>query len=209
MNYLLKQVSTLSEEQKKLFSKTLKGKINKFRKSWKNLVYYENMEKENQLISQESLEKEMKKYELEIKKFCLTSIDLIDSILNEPDKHISSRIFYKCLKADFYRYFAEVADGEEFVTYTDKSQYFYKQAYQETLISLDPISSLSLNVTLNYALFCYDLLDDVKKAFNIADSVYKKALTKIKDSKLENEIDTLIKCTEENLTIWKIELDDE
>jgi len=73
---------------------------------------------------------------------------------------------------------------------------------------LEPYSALTLSVALNYSVFSYFIVDDTKKAYEIADKAYKLAMEKINAENKNPDIDVLIKNIEDNLTIWKIELFD-
>ena len=80
--------------------------------------------------------------------------------------------------------------------------------YDKCSIYLEPEHPLSLSVALNFSVFAYFILDDTKNAYSLADNIYRQAIAKINPDIKNSEVDYLIKSLEENMTIWKIELDD-
>ena len=123
---------------------------------------------------------------------------------------ICTIIFYKKLRADYLRYFSKISSQDEFANIVETCEESYRKTYilcQEKLNSND---KLTLSVALNYSIFAYFILDDTKKAFDIADRATKAADKNgmKNDNQDDKEYKMLYKSLEENLTIWKIELFD-
>jgi len=198
----------LNEDQRNIFMDTYKSKFNIIRNGWKNLLDFEQSESENTLIPSEIIEKEMQKLEIKIKSFSLNSLEIIEKLEKNSNNEITAVIIYEKLKADYLRYYAEVCDENEFIEYVNRSEKHYKNCYENCLNYLEPMNFLTLSVGLNYSIFVYFLLDDTQRAFNIAEKIYKEAVININiDTKIP-ETDALIKSIEENMTIWKLELED-
>jgi len=199
----------LNPEERILFMKAAKARFNFYRNGWKNLMDQQS-ESESQ-IPRETIEDHIIKLENEIKLFCKEIDETLNKLLNKSDiDDFHEIIFYKKLRADYLRYFSEVSNQDEFANIVEVCEESYREVYilcQEKLNSQD---TLTLSVALNYSIFAYFILDDTKKAFDIADRA-TKAADKI-NNKNENEDDLeykrLYKSLEENLTIWKIELFD-
>jgi hypothetical protein len=199
----------LDETDRNLFYKTSKDKISSIRNGWKNLLDFEQSEGERDLIPSRLIKIEMDKYENEIRKFCQEMIDLAETLEKElSEDDYKAIIFYKRLKGDYYRYYTEVSSENEFQQLAEKSEENYREAYDKCSIYLDPEHPLSLSVALNFSVFAYFILDDTKNAYSIADNIYRQAIAKINPDIKNSEVDILIKSLEENMTIWKIELDD-
>ena len=196
----------LNEEERNFLMRLSKEKLNIYRKGWKNLVDYD--QSENELTMKSLIDEQMVNLEKNIKNFCNEIDKLVDKFLEiTAENDIPGTIFYKKLKADYYRYYAEVANQDEFNIVVDKCQELYEKTYEKCKELEQPYNALTLSVALNYSVFAYFIVDDTKKAYEIADKAYKAAINKISDNK-NNEIDVLIKNIEDNLTIWKIELFD-
>ncbi len=198
----------LDESERNLFYKTSKDKISFLRNSWKNLLDFEQSEAERDLIPIRLIKSEMEKYENEIRKFCQEMIDITEKLEKEVSDDDKAIIFYKRLKGDYYKYYAEVSSENEFQLLAEKSEENYREAYDKCSIYLEPEHPLSLSVALNFSVFAYFILDDTKNAYSLADNIYRQAIAKINPDIKNSEVDYLIKSLEENMTIWKIELDD-
>ena len=208
--YMLKLIELrnyiLLEEEKNYLMRLVKEKLNIFRKGWKNLVDYD--QSENEFFVKTLLDEQMAILEKNIKSFCKEIDKLVDKFLEiTPEDNLMATIFYNKLKADFLRYYAEVANQDEFNIVVDKCQDLYEKTYDMCKLLEQPYNALILSVALNYSVFAYFIIDDTKRAYEIADKAYKAAINKISENK-NSEIDVIIKNIEDNLTIWKIELFD-
>ena len=223
INLLIKRreesLQNLDKNEQQLFMKASKEKFNLFRDGWKNLLDFEQNETDGNFIKKEKITQEIGKLELKIKEFCQEMInksdklkkDYIDNIDNLP-----SKIFYMKIKADYYRYLAEIANEEEFPEVLKEARDCYEEAYKlctDGTSNIAPQDALALSVVLNYTVFLYFILDDTRFAFGIADKAYKAAMCNLTleangNVEKDPEVEVLIKRIEENLTIWKIELFD-
>jgi len=103
-------------------------------------------------------------------------------------------IFFNKLKADIFRYIAEVCIGEQANEYKEKAEQTYEEArmYYKLLTELriqhtkkdedtkkttdlDVIDSLRLSLNLNYAVFLYEVKQD-KKSKKKALRILKKEI---------------------------------
>lgn len=199
----------LNQEERILFMKSAKARFNFYRNGWKNLMDQQS-ESESQ-IPRETIDDHIIKLENDIKFFCKDIDETLNKLLNKSDlDDFHEIIFYKKLRADYLRYFSEVSNQDEFANIVEVCEESYREAYNLSQEKLNSQDTLSLSVALNYSIFAYFILDDTKKAFDIADKA-TKAAEKI-NNKIENQDDLeykrLYKSLEENLTIWKIELFD-
>ncbi len=202
----------LNQEERVLFMKAAKGRFNFFRNGWKNLM---DQQSENEIhIPREIIEGHILNLESEIKLFCKDVDENLNKLLQNSDQNdFHEIIFYKKLRADYLRYYSEVSNQDEFANCVEVCEESYRVAYNLCQEKLSAHDTLTLSVALNYSIFAYFILDDTKKAFDIADKATKAADKADKNSnKLDNqdekEYKMLYKSLEENLTIWKIELFD-
>lgn len=200
----------LDEEERNLYMRSLKGKLNFYRNGWKTLVDFDNYEGEKIILPKNLIEEKRKSLEAIIKKFCTETIKTIESILVPKinDDDYSAEIFYLKLKADYYRYYGEIASEVEFEQFKEECRSCYEKAYDMCKENLEYTSPLFLSVALNYSIFLYTLTDEVKLAYDKANEVYKQAILKLAPEQKVPEVENIIKSIEENLTIWKIELAD-
>jgi 14-3-3 protein epsilon len=189
--------------------KAAKSKFNFCRNAWKVLLDYEQQEDEEfSQIPKTMIKSQMENYEKLISKFCMNMDFYINELISKLGKDdLSAIIFYKKLRADYLRYYSEVAGEDIFTSTVEKCEETYKEAYN-MCNELEPNNVLTLSVALNYSIFVYFIVDDTHKAYDIADKAYKQAMSKFSTEHRNVEVDNVIKNLEENLTIWKIELFD-
>jgi 14-3-3 protein epsilon len=199
----------LDEEERNLFMRSIKGKLFSPRNGWKTIIDFENYEGNKFLLPKNLVDEKRKMLEKEIKDLCFKTIDTIKILEKENnDNDICARIFYLKLKADYLRYYGEIATEEEFEKYKDECKQSYDEAYELCKGNLEYSSPLFLSVALNYSVFLYSLTDELKLAYDKVNDVYKQAILKLAPEQKIPEVDNMIKSIEENLTIWKIELSD-
>jgi hypothetical protein len=186
--------------------KSAKAKFNFYRNGWKNLLDFEQSDIENNLMPKDMITNHIQVLEDSIRNFCMEMESTVENLLsNIKQEDIISQIFYKKLKADYLRYYSEVATELEFSQFVDTCQEIYEEILQKSKENLDPHNPLTLSVALNYSVFCYFILDNSDLAYKIADSAYKAAMLKFNVDQKIPEVESLIKSLEENLTIWKVE----
>ena len=199
--------NTFDEDERNLYMKCLKGKLNIERNAWKILIDFENYEQDKEILPKK-LMKEKKDYlEEERKKLCFEVVEdckIFEQNVEEDD--YPAQIFYLKLKADYLRYYGEVATEEEFEKYKKTCKDSYEKAYELCKDHLEPTSPLYLSVALNYSVFLYTLTDKTSDAYNIANETYKQEILKLLPEKKIPEVESILKSIEENITIWRIEI---
>lgn len=208
MEKLLELENTyLNQLERDLLMRTAKLKLNKFRNGRKNLLDYEQIDGDNILykIPKNFIDNEMTTLEENIKVFCCNMVGIIEKLETNLKEDNDATIFYKKLKADYFRYYAEVAEGSEFNEFVSLAKENYQTAYEKCLLFLEPQNPLTLSVALNYSVFLFFLMDELKQACNISETIYRQAIVNLNAEEKNPEVDALIKSIEENLTLWKIE----
>jgi 14-3-3 protein beta/theta/zeta len=200
----------LNEDERNIFMKSFKAKLNILREGWKILLDYDQPNVLNLHIEKEYINSEIELYEKKIKEFCVNTVMVIESLLQNlsQNNNIPSMIFYIKLKGDYMRYYAEVSNDEEFQSAVESAQSYYHEANDKCKQFLEPNDPLYLSVALNYSVFIYEIIDNIKKACEIADQAYKQAIIKLNTDQKVPEIEFLIKSIEENLLIWNKEKED-
>ena len=195
------------EEERNLYMKCLKGKLNIERNAWKILIDFENYEQDKDIIPRNLMKEKKEFLESQRKKLCFDVINdckIFEENIDEND--FSAKIFYLKLKADYLRYYGEIATEEEFEKYKDECRETYENAFQLCKQFLEPTDLLYLSVILNYSVFLYTLTDETSNAYNIANDTYKQAIVKFLPEKKNPEVESILKSIEENITIWRIEI---
>ena len=107
---------------------------------------------------------------------------------------------------DYFRYMAESAQGDKLTAARDGALSHYKDA--ETISKeLPACNPIKLGLALNYSVFYYEVMQDNKKACQLAETALQEAMNKIDDVDEETFRDakSIIELLKENLTLWKEE----
>lgn len=200
----------LNETQRNLYMRSMKGKLNSVRNSWKVLVDFEGYEGVKEVFPPNLLKEKKEFLENEIKTICLEVSDncrIFETNLSSGESE--AKIFYLKLKADYLRYLCEVSSEKNFEKYKEICNKYYDEAYQLGLKKLQPTSPLFLSVALNYSVSLYTLSNSLPQAYNKANEAYKKAILCLVPEQKVPEVESLLRSLEENLTIWRAEITDE
>ena len=109
--------------------------------------------------------------------------------------------------ADYYRYMAENAKGDQL----QEAKSGAKEAYEEAnRIDLAPCNPIKLGLALNFSVFNYEVLKDHGMACKLADEALEQALDRIDELEEDDFRDakSIIELLKENLTLWKEEEED-
>ena len=96
---------------------------------------------------------------------------LLDDHLIENSTDAESKVFYKKMKGDYYRYLAEVASSSEKQEVTEKSEKAYDEAYKDSKDYMPPTHPIRLGLALNFSVFYYEILNKPDKACEMAKQV--------------------------------------
>ncbi|XP_052784335.1 14-3-3 protein sigma-like [Mya arenaria] len=99
---------------------------------------------------------------------CKCIIELLDQHIIPANDTKDDRAFYLKMKADYYRYMAEIERDNGDVI--DNAQTAYTQGLFEAENSLPPMDQTRLALVLNLSVFCHDILGDTEEACCIVES---------------------------------------
>ena len=149
----------------------------------------------------------------EQKSICEEVLFLIESYLLPNTSDFESKIVYLKMKGDYYRYLAEVKEGDETRTQDVKeSQGAYEEAYLLSKQQMPPSHPIHLGLALNYSVFHYEILGQTEKACEIASSAFDLAVETQDEEGLipsdDNHKDTMLilQLLRDNLTLWTSEI---
>jgi hypothetical protein len=193
----------LSTEERNLLSVAYKNVIGFRRSAWRSL---------NEPVSPEdtrflSLVTTFRtKVEKELDDICAEVIDLLENqlvkngIANGAVEE--SRVFYLKMLGDYWRYRAESAgDGSG---YNKKAQVAYEGAMNLAEKHLEATHPIRLGLALNYSVCYYEILNEPKKACDLAKSAFDLAISKLDRLKEEDYKDStlIMQLLRDNLTLW-------
>ena len=115
INKFVEMDPKLTKEERNLLSAGYKNIISDKRSSWRLLNNMERKEEEKKNTTQSAYIKEIKdKIETELNQICAQIQSVIDKYLIPNATDVENKVFYLKLKADYYRYKCEFANGKEF-----------------------------------------------------------------------------------------------
>lgn len=117
------------------------------------------------------------------------------------------KIILITMKADHYRYMAEITNGDQFATYKNYALEFYKEAYEKSL-NLPHLNKIRLGTCLNYSVFYFEIMSDPIIALKIATKVLDDALKELKNVSDENLDDEVIKDSLKVIDIIKMNVNE-
>lgn len=129
---------------------------------------------------------------------------IIEKYLIPNAKTDENKVLFLKMKADFYRYKAEITDGKEYEENHKLSESAYSEGYK--LSEQLPISNpVRMGLTLNFSVLYYEVKLQRDKALSIAEKAYAESLTIIDelDKTLSKDTLLIIQLLKDNISKWK------
>lgn len=207
-----KSKSGLTQEERNLLSVAYKNVVGARRSSWRVLSSLETKVKGQD--DKERLATEYKKkVESELERLCNEVLDLLENHLiphADLNSEIESKVFYKKMKGDYFRYLAEVAEGELRKEKVEKSHGAYDDA-TETATELEATHPVRLGLALNYSVFHYEIEGCPDKACKLAKNSFDEAVAQLDNLDQDSYKDStlIMQLLRDNLTLWMSEHGDD
>jgi len=191
----------LTVEERNLLSVAYKNVIGARRASWRTLNADER--KDTPVVA--SYQKQI---EGELRSICKDVLDLLENhLLKHTTEHNEGRVFYLKMAGDYYRYLAEIVEGEG----CDKqAANLYEQALHIAEEKLDPTHPIRLGLALNYSVCFYEILKDKKRACDLAKKAFDDAISRLDklDEASYKDSTLIMQLLRDNLTLWTSEASD-
>ena len=214
INYIkefIKLNPKLDKEECDILSTGFKNMISDKRASWLTLNSMERKEKKKKVNTAKEVKEVKNHVENEIREACRDLQDLIDKYLLPNNEENEILVFLYKLKADYFRYICEFAEGKEYEDNLNQAEQFYKKAYEISEKKLPVINCNRVSVALNYAIFLYEIKKDKKYGFDIAQKTFKESMKFSDNLEKPKYRDTLliIHLLKENIIFWNSEMSEE
>jgi len=133
---------------------------------------------------------------------------LNEHILPRLTENDENKVFYLKLKADYYRYLAEICMDKEYMNYAEQAQTEYKNAWDISK-SLQMHNITRLSLALNFSVFLYEIKNNRDEAKKLAKFAFDESMKTIEEINKTNSTETilLIKLLNENIILWNIEVE--
>jgi len=108
---------------------------------------------------------------------------------------------------DYCRYITENAKGERLEKCKQQALTSYTQAQAICEKDLGACDAIRLGLALNFSVFHYEVMSDVKKACQLGEKALQDALDKLDDCDEDTfrDAQSIIELLKENISLWKDE----
>ncbi len=204
---VIQKTEELPLEERNLISVAYKNLSGSKRTSWRSLTAIEENPKYEKYHEKTKAYKA--KVEEDLKKICKDAINTIDTYLLKNATSAEAKVFYLKMKADYYRYTAEVCSGKELEDVSQKALENYEAAKKvaATLPATDPVR---IGLALNYSVFLYEIRKNPKEACVMAKTAFDEAISGLQDLEEDKYKDaaSIMQLLKDNLTLWTSEAEE-
>lgn len=192
--------SDLTVDERNLVSVAYKNEVTTRRSAWRAISTIAGNTKYEQYS--DVLKKYNDQIVGEMENICNDVCDLID-VFNSKAEEAESKVFFSKMKGDYYRYMAEVTKGDKLDDFKKSALAAYEQARKdgEKLMISHPIR---LGLALNFSVFYFEIMDQPKKACDLAKDTFESAINSIDDMKEDEYKDAamILQLLKDNITLW-------
>jgi len=212
----MKKVATastddLSLEERNLLSVAFKNVVGARRASLRIIKSIRDKEESKGSDKVSLIKTYQAKVESELDSICQDILGLLDTqLLNKTDMAPEPMVFYQKMKADYFRYLAEFADGDAKTEHAGSAKSAYRQA-TEAATNLAPTHPIRLGLALNYSVFLYEVQSEQQAACTLAKSAFDDAIAELDTLDEESYKDStlIMQLLRDNLTLWTSENDEQ
>jgi len=206
-----KRDSDLNSDERNLLSIAYKNSVTSKRTALRTVMAYEMKEKkkENSTFLPYITEYK-KKIEDELTKTCQMILSSIDNHLLKKATDTEAKVFYNKMKGDYNRYIAEYAQSDLKQKVSENASHAYKNA-SDLSKELPPTHPIGLGLALNYSVFFYEVLEDHKKACQIAKETLDAVAPLLENADDNEDLAdsvSIVNLLKENLEMWSTENED-
>jgi len=196
--------SDLTLEERNLLSVAYKNVVGARRASLRIITSIETKEKEKGSPNSSLVVSYKEKVEKELETICQDILNLLDQhLIPKAESVAEAKVFYLKMKADYYRYLAEFANGEIKTGHAKNAADSYKLA-TDSANELAPTHPIRLGLALNYSVFLYEVQAEGQKACTLAKQAFDDAIAELDTLDEESYKDStlIMQLLRDNLTLW-------
>ena len=197
----------LSQDERNLLSVAFKNLVSQQRTAIRTISAIEQNQKYAKFAS--SMGDYKRRIEEELYRNCDEIIATIRASVLSRQSDDESRAFFLKMIGDYCRYVAESAKAERLEQTKTDALAAYAEACTIAEKSLGACNSIRLGLALNFSVFHYEVMQNVRKACELGDKALQDALDKLDDCDEETfrDAQSIIELLRENLSLWKEEDD--
>lgn len=157
-----KDGSDLTNDERNVLCVAYKNAVGMRRIAWRAASAARKIQKYQEAGFDKELYQYVKKLEEELVNLCKDMLNLITKHLLPRAKKagaVESEVFYLKLQGDYFRYVAEVGEGERLEKATERALDSYNKAIERAEEGpLSPADPTRLALLLNFAVFCHETI---------------------------------------------------
>ncbi|KAL4196525.1 hypothetical protein AMTRI_Chr04g246560 [Amborella trichopoda] len=145
----------------------------------------------------------LSRIESEIVSICEDVHHLLDSYLIPSEDSAEARVFHWQMKADYFRYLAEIKTDERKLIQAYKAHVNYEGAMRIVKVELRPVNPTRLVAALNFAVFKADILNSTEDAYALAVESFEEGLEGWDEH--EHDLDergSIMYSISDNIELW-------
>ncbi|KAK3844038.1 MAG: 14-3-3 domain-containing protein [Linnemannia gamsii] len=212
MKDITKHHVPLTLEERNLLSVAFKNLIGARRAAWRIVSSIEEKEVSNNRPNRvENLKVYRAKIEKELNETCADIFHILDDevipFVEAEDKN-ECLVFYYKMKADYYRYVAEITTDDARKKASDTAEGLYREA-TEVAAPLAHTHPIRLGLALNYSVFYYEILNTPERACEIAKGAMDNAIALLEKEDAQSpaahdyrDSVLIIQLLRDNVTLW-------
>ncbi|CAL8096341.1 unnamed protein product [Calicophoron daubneyi] len=191
----------LGNEERNLLSVAYKNVIGARRSAWRIIsgLIKPDMPEDKAKCTQEYRAKMVE----ELNQISKEVLDLLNHYLTPNATTDESKVFYKKMEGDYYRYLAEVAGPEDRDKVVAASLDAYEKA-TEIAKNLHETHPIRLGLALNFSVFYYEIKNEPQQACALAKKAFDDAMGQLEKIQEDTYKDStlIMQLLRDNLTLW-------
>ena len=195
----------ITAQHRNYFSVAHKNLISSLRSSWRVLFHERQKLDETDQDDIDLTAEILTAVEQELFEICDDVLDTIQkyAIPKLESTKIEHNVFFLKMKGDYYRYKAEVLQGEMKRKMADSAKENYVSA-REIADVLSATNPVRLGLYLNYSVFNYEILCNTETACKMARTAFEAAIADLDNLSEEHykESTLIMQLLRDNLTLW-------
>ena len=192
----------LDTEQRNLLSVAYKNVISARRAAWRTINQEVDSRDGAVAMSADDVKTYKGRVEKELSDVCNEIIGALTKSLIPAAENSEATVFYKKMTGDYYRYLSEHTQDK---AHKDAANKYYSEATSDAVKGdLPATHPIRLGLALNYSVCCYEILDDKKRACELAKKAFDDAISKLDqlDEASYKDSTLIMQLLRDNLTLW-------
>ncbi len=202
----------LKPKDRDLIISCYKSYIYDQREAYNNLTSIDIKEKEADTKYYRLVNEIKTNAEKSIYKSCERQLLMINKYLLVKAESIEDKVCFLKIKADCYKYMAELSTGELLLANKQNCTNLYKECLSQSR-DLSSINIYKIGAYLNFSVYCYEVLQNPYIALTYATYIMKNALEELKINSHNNKTEEnkssleLLQCLKDNIFEWYSEVE--